>query len=119
MADKRPPVTVSVTVRRVKKNDPRKRLKDFEVVLTEELLRFGVKRARFHVPVRTGRLKRSIRRYQPGKYRAHTPYAGFVEYGTEGRVARHYMGKSRQDINDNFVQISQKVWRRVWRRSGG
>jgi len=119
MADNRKAVTVSVTVRRAKKNDPRKRVKEFEPALTEELLKFGVKRARIHVPVRTGRLKRSIRRYMPGKYRAHTPYAGYVEDGTNGRVARKYMAKSAQDIDDNFVSISRRVWRRVWRRSGG
>lgn len=115
MADKRASVTVSVSVRRVKKNDPRKRVKEFEPALTEALLRFGVKMARIHVPVRTGRLKRSIRRYMPGKYRAHTPYAGYVENGTEGRIARKYMARSAQDIDDNFVRISRQVWRRVWK----
>jgi hypothetical protein len=115
----RPPVSVVVSVTRVKRNDPRKRLKEFEPALTEELLKFGVKRARFHVPVRTGRLQRSIRRFAPGQYRAHTYYAGYVEYGTQGRMPRYYMAKSRRDINDNFVAISRRVWRRVWRRSGG
>ena len=114
----RPPVSVIVDVRRIKRNDPRKRLREFEPALTEELLRFGVKRARFHVPVRTGRLQRSIRRFAPGKYRAHTYYAGFVEYGSQGRVPRYYMAKSSRDIDQNFVTISRMVWRRVWRRSG-
>jgi len=115
MADKRPSVTVAVSVKRVKKNDPRKRVKEFEPAVIEALLKFGVKRARVHVPVRTGRLKRSIRRFAPGKYRAHTPYAGYVEYGTQGRVARWYMAKSSQDISDNFVRISRQVWRKVWK----
>ena len=60
-------------------------------------LRAGYSTATTLVPVRTGRLKRSIRTDEDS-LSANTEYAAFVEYGVRSRIPKPYMRPAAEDI---------------------
>jgi HK97 gp10 family phage protein len=71
------------------------------------------KEARRIVPVRTGRLKRSIRKEQTGQgaYRvgSKVEYAGYVEYGTSRMQAQPYLRPAAELVNTQLNGIIYRL----------
>jgi len=68
------------------------------------------------VPVRTGRLQRSIRKShtQKGEYRvgSSVPYAGFVEMGTRKMVAQPYLRPAAEVANQHLAAKAAELLKR-------
>lgn len=76
----------------------------------------AAEKARRRVPVRTGRLRGSIRSGASGdcgaEVSASAPYAAFVEYGTRRKAARPYlMPSAKEEVSAMKSELSALVKR--------
>ena len=69
---------------------------------------YGVERAMVYVPVRTGRLRLSIRVYDDDSFGSDVHYAGFVEGGTRYMRAQPYMEPAAKDVYKEMPKIIRR-----------
>lgn len=71
-------------------------------------LTVGYNTARALVPVKTGRLKNSIRKTDD-ELSANTDYASYVEYGAGGRTPKPYMTPAAEEIAVTFFREVARI----------
>ena len=73
---------------------------------------YGVERAMRYVPVRTGKLRLSIKVYDNDSFGSDVRYAGFVEDGTRFMRARPYLAPAARDVAREMPKIIRKELKR-------
>lgn len=99
--------------------DTEKLVANFSKEMIDDIRKKIKKRSKQLVPVRTGKLKRSIRLIQKYTVGTTVRYAGYVEGGTKFMRARPYMQPAIDDVMRTLPAIQREAFRDAVRMSKG
>jgi HK97 gp10 family phage protein len=101
-------------------NDMPNWIKTSGMQLMDEAASVASTEAKRLAPVRTGRLKKSIRKShtQQGEYRvgSNVPYSGFVEYGTSKMAAQPFLRPAMEKAN---AHLNARAFELLKRQASG
>ena len=102
----------AMVVKRVQHNNVPRIFKKVAAAAERTGAGYGVERARHYVPVRTGKLRLSIRVVEGDSFEARTRYAWYVETGKGRGPKQPYMAPAARDVADAMPDIIRKEFRR-------
>ena len=98
----------TVVVKRIVHANVPKILKTVKKRSEREGAGYGVERAMRYVPVRTGKLRLSIKVYDGDSFGSEVRYAGYVENGTRFMRARPYLEPAAKDVAREMPAIIRR-----------
>lgn len=95
----------SLVIERFIHVDMRQGLREFRDRITEETLTIALRQTKKHSPVKTGKLKRSIRKISATSIGTSVYYALYQEEGTQYNAPRFYFKRGLEDANRAMEKI--------------